>query len=104
MPLKPVKPGIKVWVLGDSSNGYFSRFEVYCGKEGNTVETGLAARVKTLTSKLKQKNHLVFFDNFLTSAQLLEDLLSDGIYACGTARKDCWDFPECLKGVKLHTR
>ncbi len=49
MPLKPVKRGIKVWVLGDSSNGYSSRFEVYCGKEGNTVENGLAAIVvKTL--------------------------------------------------------
>ena len=26
MPMKPVKRGIKVWVLGDSSNGYFSEF------------------------------------------------------------------------------
>ncbi len=74
---------------------------MYCGKEGNMMETGLAARVvKTLTSELKQKNHHVLFDNF-TSAQLL---LSDGIYACGTARKDCRGFPKCLKGVKLHTR
>ena len=26
MPMKPIKCGIKVWVLGDSSNGYFSRY------------------------------------------------------------------------------
>ena len=33
MPLKPIKRGIKVWVLGDSTNGYFSRFEVYTGRK-----------------------------------------------------------------------
>ena len=38
MPKKPIKRGIKVWVLGDSSNGYFSQLEVYTGKKGNSVE------------------------------------------------------------------
>ena len=33
MPMKPVKRGIKVWVLGDSSNGYFSKFKVCTGKQ-----------------------------------------------------------------------
>ena len=33
MPLKPVKLGIKVWVLADSNNGYFSKLQVYTGKE-----------------------------------------------------------------------
>ena len=32
MPMKPIKRGIKVWVLGDSSNRYFSRFNVYTGR------------------------------------------------------------------------
>ena len=32
MPVKPIERGIKMWVLGDSSNGYFSRFEVYTGR------------------------------------------------------------------------
>ena len=40
MPMKPIKRGIKVWVLGDSKNGYFSRIEVYTG---NDVEKGLGA-------------------------------------------------------------
>ena len=34
MPLKPTKRGIKVWVAADSTNRYFSRFEVYTGKKG----------------------------------------------------------------------
>ena len=38
MPKKPIKRGIKVWVLGDSTNGYFSRFDVYTGKGEGRVE------------------------------------------------------------------
>ena len=44
MPLKPVKRGIKVWLLADSRNGYFSKFNVYTGK-GATAEKGLGMRV-----------------------------------------------------------
>ena len=64
MPKKPTKRGIKVWVLGDSTNGYFSQFDVYTGK-GKERREGLGAHVvKKLTN----------FDNFFTSYQLLEDL------------------------------
>ena len=64
MPLKPIKRGIRVWVLGDSSNGYFSKFEVYTGKEAS-AEKGLGTRVvKELTSELKGKNHHVSSTTF----------------------------------------
>ena len=33
------------------------------------------------------------FVNIFTSEQLLQDLLRDGIYSCGTARKDHKGFP-----------
>ena len=32
MPMKPVKRGIKVWCLADSSNGFVANFEVYTGR------------------------------------------------------------------------
>ena len=105
MPMKPVKRGIKVWVLADSHNGYFSKFQVYTGKQDGVVEKGLGARVvKDLTSSLKGKYHHVYFDNFFTSTQLLTDLERDGIYSCGTARKDRKGFPEALKKPKLSNR
>ena len=86
MPLKPTKRGIKVWVAADSTNGYFSRFEVYTGKKNNTTEHGLGARVvKTLTSDLKGRHHHVYFDNYFTSLKLLEDL-EDNIYACAATQ------------------
>ena len=104
MPMKPIKRGIKVWVLGDSTNGYFSRFEVYTGRR-ESREEGLGAHVvKTLTSELKHKHHHVYFDNFFTNVQLLEQLEEDGIYSCGTARKDRKGFPPALKNVGLKAR
>ena len=105
MPMKPIKRGIKVWVLGDSSNGYFCNFQVYTGKVGDTVETGLGARVvKDLTSDLKGKYHHVFFDNFFSSVSLLADLEKEGVYSCGTARKDRRGFPTALKKPSLPNR
>ena len=104
MPKKPIKRGIKVWVLGDSNNGYFSRFEVYSGK-GEERVVGLGAHVeKNLTKELKNRNHHVFFDNFFTSYQLLVDLKKDGLYGCGTARKDRKEFPTSLKNPGLKKR
>ena len=41
MPKKSTKRSFKVWVLGDSSTGYFSRLEVYTGKKATGTETGL---------------------------------------------------------------
>ena len=103
MPKKPIKRGIKVWVLGDSQTGYFSKFEIYCGK-GSSPEKNLGTRVvKTLTEPLKGKFHHVYFDNFFTNEQLMTELEEDGVYACGTARKDRKGFPEQLK-VNLKNR
>ena len=104
MPMKPIKRGIKVWVLGDSSNGYFSRFDVYTGRKEQREE-GLGTHVvKSLTSDLKHKYHHVYFDNYFTSFQLLEDLEKDGIYGCGTARSNRKEFPLALKTSGLKTR
>ena len=54
MPKKPVKRGIKVWMLADAVNGFVSRLEVYTGKSADGAEVGLGARVvKTLTQHLQ---------------------------------------------------
>ena len=74
MPMKLIKRGIKVWVLADSANGYFHKFDIYTGKQKKR-QVGLGEYVvKTLTDGLKKKNHHVFFDNFFTSTKLLEDM------------------------------
>ena len=101
MPKKPTKRGIKVWVPGDSTNGYFSQIDVYTGKGEGRVEVHGAHVVKKLTKDRKNENHHVFFDNYFTSYQLLEDLEKDGIYGCGTGRKDRKEFPAALKNPGL---
>ena len=104
MPQKPIKRGIKVWVLADSKNGYFSRFEIYTGKKDH-AERGLGARVvKDLSFDFQGKWHHLLFDNFFTSKKLLCDLESVGTYGCGTARRDRLGFPEQLKNPKLKKR
>ena len=105
MPKKPIKRGIKVWVLADSANGYFSRLEVYSGKQTERVEKGLGARVvRSLSADFQGKFHHVVFDNYFTDYNLLEDMLEVGLYGCGTARKDRRGFPEELKNIKLKNR
>lgn len=105
MPKKPTKRGIKVWVLADSNNGYFSRLDVYTGKKGNTAEKNLGMRVvKELTTDFQEKWHRVYFDNFFTSKRLICDLEEVGIYGCGTARSDRKEFPVDLKKIQLSDR
>ena len=104
MPLKPVKRGIKVWVLADSHNGHFHQFQVYTGRE-RSGERQLGHRVvKDLTLFLKGKSHHVYFDNLFTSEQLLRELAEVDIYTCGKARKDRRGFPPTLKEAKLMNR
>ena len=100
IPMKPVKRGIKVWVLADVNGN----MQVYTGRE-NSVEKGLGSRVvKDLTRPLQHKFHYVYCDNFFTSVQLLEDLEEVGLYTCGTARSDRTGFPPDLKKIKLDNR
>ena len=65
MPQKAVKRGIKVWVLADAINGFISMFQLYTGKQGNTVQMGLGANlVTTLTEPYIKTFRRVYFDNF----------------------------------------
>ena len=100
MPMKPIKRGVKVWVLADE-NGLFSRFEVYTGgKDG--VEHSLGARVvKGLMKDFQGSWRHIYFDSFFTSKELLCDLESKRVYGCGTARKDRRRFPAELKTKKV---
>ena len=105
LPLKPIKRGIKVWVLADSHNGYFYSFEVYVGKGGGgdnyIPELGLGGSVvHYLTQPLVHKHHHVFMDSFFSSADLYHTLLVDGIYACGTIRPTRKGFPAELRDKK----
>jgi hypothetical protein len=48
LPMKPVKWGIKVWVMAESNTGYVNNFQVYTGAIAGKTETGLAYRIQLL--------------------------------------------------------
>ena len=99
MPAKPTKYGIKVWMAADSQNGYVNNFSVYLGKEANVPRAnglGYDVVMKMASPFLKTHRH-IFFDNFFTSTKLMEDLLAQDTYACGTVRSNRKDLPPCAK-------
>eukprot|EP00731_Ephydatia_muelleri_P034280 Em0054g3a len=96
---KPVKWGIKAWCLADSHNGYVQKVDVYAGKTmGERKDWNMGEQiVLDLTYHLRGKYHHVYCDNFFTSSRLLEELLANGIYGCGTVRQNTKGYPAHLK-------
>lgn len=98
MPAKPIKRGIKIWMLCDSNNAYLSRFDIYLGRQDNRTELGLGYNVVTkLTDNLHNTYRHVYFDNYFTGVPLMQNLLGNGLYACGTVRVNRKQFPKELK-------
>lgn len=65
---------------------WLCQMNFYTGKqEGGATEVGLGAKVVTrLTRDLVGRNHSVYMDNFFSSIDLFQNLLTDKIYATGT--------------------
>ena len=104
LPSKPIKWGIKVWALAESSTGYLSRCQIYRGKEGGRQENGLSHQVvMDLVRYLSGSHATIFMDNFYTSVKLLQDLLAIGPHGCGTVRANRKGLPTTLlpKNIKL---
>ena len=103
IPSKPTKWGIKVWEACDSKNGYCLDFNVYTGKNPAEVSPfGVGYDViSELSSRYFNKFHCVFFDRFFTGVDILEHLLFNGTYGCGTCRSNRRGLPKRLKNVKL---
>ena len=101
MPKKPVKYGIKVWMAADSKTGYVCNYDIYLGKPltSSRGEVGLATRVVVdLTEPFQHCNRHIYFDNFFTSVNLIEELLRRGTYGCGTLRAN--RYPDSFKVKK----
>jgi len=88
MPDKPVKYGIKLFMLCDSASGYCKKFDVYVGSDernvGNLGKTGKT--VLNLLQGLENTHHRVYMDNFYTSPILFLAMKNIGLYGCGTVR------------------
>jgi hypothetical protein len=102
---KPVKWGIKVWMLSESSTGYNYNFEVYVGRnageDGRHPAVGLGENVVlTLTEPLALMGYHVYIDQFFTSPTLLYHMLQRRMYVCVTVMPNRRGFPRDLAKTK----
>ena len=103
---KPVKWGVKVWMMCDAKSGYNLNFDVYAGKEkdlrDHITNMGLASGVVLkLAQLLYGKGHIIYTDRFYTSPHLLHMLRQVDLSGCGTAMTNRKYFPkEIIKPKK----
>jgi hypothetical protein len=104
MKNKPIKWGIKLWVLEDSSNGYTIDFNVYIGKSEHEEQSGNGLGydvvMKLVDPYLGQGYH-VFFYIFFTSLKLVQDLFLHATPLSGTCGTNREGFPKSLRNVKV---
>ena len=100
---KPIKWGIKLWVLADSSNAYVVDFNIYSGKAaGREISAhGLGYDVvRKLMGDYENQGYHLYVDSFYTSMTLAKHLFEQGILFTGTILENRKDFPASLKNGK----
>jgi len=104
---KPIKWGLKTFMLCESSSGYIVNAEVYTGKVEPDpqipVELGVTGDlVAWLCKPFEGWNHCVFTDRFCTSVNVAEYLLDkQGTRLCGTAMTNRKKFPKQIIQKKM---
>ena len=89
IPSKPDKYGMKMWWICDNATSYPLQGIPYLGKEGSARAQNLAQNiVEQLCEPYFASYRNVTFDNFFTSIQLAQSLLSNGLTIVGTLRKN----------------
>lgn len=103
IPGKKHKFGVKVFKLC-TENGYTYDFEIYSGREVNTVTaTGSVGEkiVMKLTNSLLNAGRTLYTDNFYTSCVLARVLRKNKTHLIGTLRKNRKHLPKDVVGAKL---
>lgn len=105
MPMKPIKRGFKIWVLADSQCGYMLNFSVYEGKSKETEDGTSGERVVLrLANNYLRKGYCLYFDNYFSTYTLIQQLLANETFACGTFRSNRKNYPTEImkidKGMK----
>ncbi|XP_023228023.1 piggyBac transposable element-derived protein 4-like [Centruroides sculpturatus] len=106
IPLKRSRFGVKFFMLCESASGYLYNFIIYTGK-GTTFnekyqEMPIASQiVLSLADPLLGKGYCLTTDNYYTSPQLADYLISCQTDLCGTVRTNRRDVPGVIHNKKL---
>ena len=94
MPDKPVRFGIKVWLLASSKSRFVWQMEVYFGEGTGAGTHGLGFHVvERMVKGLENRGHCLVIDNFFASVNLFHELMCKGIWATGTVRRTSKNLP-----------
>ena len=97
MPDKPIRFGIKVWLLASSKSRFVWWIEVYFGEGTGVGEHGLGYHVvQRMVEGLGGRGHCLVVDNLFASVNLFHELMVMGIWATGTVRKNSKNLPSGL--------
>ena len=87
MPKKPVKYGLKFWILSDASSRYVLSINLYTGRENNTTTKNLSSDVVlNLVDQLRvnvKQGRCVTFDRYFTNLALSNELLARSMTCVG---------------------
>jgi len=89
MPLKPVKYGLKVYMLCEAATGFVINWMLHTGNISKSENGVTYKTVMSLVEGIEGEYYKIFMDRFYTSIPLLIDLKAKGIGACGTTMKNC---------------
>lgn len=82
--------------------GFIKKFMIYQGKDeemtAKFADYSLGERVVLeLTENEWRKNKVIYFDNFFSTVPLLEKLITEGTFGCGTIRFNRKGLPNNMK-------
>ena len=99
---KPVKFGVKLWVLADSKIATLLILTFIFWKTNQTYKYGLGYGVlMKLAQPLINQGYRIFFDNFYMPVKLLNDLFILNTPSCGTVTENRKGFPNSMKNRKI---
>ena len=99
MPAKPVKWGMKAFVLAESTTGYVCDWFIYTGKDqaADNDPRGKGEQVVSQLVEHLQPGHIVYMDNYYTSPSLFLALKEKRMGAVGTVRANRKGLPEEIR-------
>lgn len=100
MPAKPIKWGMKAFVLAESKTGYVCDWHLYTGKDQATDDNdsrGKGERVVCSLVRSLQPGHVVYMDNYYSSPSLFSSLKEKQLGAVGTVRVNRRGLPTEIK-------
>ncbi|KAM9323738.1 piggyBac transposable element-derived protein 4-like [Gastrophryne carolinensis] len=100
MPSKPGKYGIKIWAACDAKTSYAWNLQIYTGKSASGIPEKNQGKRVVLDMTTGLQGHNITCDNFFTSYDLGQELLSRKITMVGTVKKNKPELPAELLQMK----